>query len=197
MRREEASRSAELIGADYLCLEFRDLRIFEDDESRRRVTAVLRQQRPDVVITSSPADYMCDHETTSRLVRDACFGAPVANYDTSAYNAAEALPSIPHLYFMDPIFLVDRDVQPVRPDFIVDVAGTFEKKSQMLACHASQREWLRRQHGIDEYLEMMERMTRARGREAGLEFGEGLRQYQGHPYPRTPLLQDLLGSLSH
>jgi len=194
VRREEASAAAKCIGADYVCLEFRDLCIFENDESRRWVTAILRQERPDVVITASSVDYMCDHETTSHLVRDACFGAPAPNYDTSEFNAAEALPAVPHLYFMDPILLVDRDNQPVRPDFIVDVAETFEKKTEMLSCHASQREWLRRQHGIDEYMQMMERSTCDRGQEAGVQLGEGLRQYRGHPYPQTPLLQDLLGS---
>src|SRR3954452_22827599 len=43
IRRGEARASADLIGADYLCLEFRDLAIFNDDESRRRGTEVLRR----------------------------------------------------------------------------------------------------------------------------------------------------------
>src|SRR3984957_15550368 len=42
IRRREANESAALMGADYLCLEFRDLAIFNDDESRRRVTEALR-----------------------------------------------------------------------------------------------------------------------------------------------------------
>ena len=121
IRRSEASASAQCIGAGYTCLEFRDLCIFDNDESLRWVTAVLREQRPDIIITASPVDYMRDHEAASRLVRDACFGAPAPNYDTSEFNAAEALPAIPHLYFMDPILLVDREKRPVRPDFIVDV----------------------------------------------------------------------------
>src|ERR1700751_1771009 len=49
IRREEARAAATLIGADYLCLEFRDLAIFNDDESRRRVTECLRRTRPDIV----------------------------------------------------------------------------------------------------------------------------------------------------
>ena len=35
IRRGEARASAALIGAEYLCLEFRDLAIFNDDDSRR------------------------------------------------------------------------------------------------------------------------------------------------------------------
>ncbi|MCL6506061.1 MAG: hypothetical protein K6T59_03460 [Bryobacteraceae bacterium] len=43
-------------------------------------------------------------------------------------------------------------------------------------------------------VETMERWTRECGRRAGLEFGEGFRRYKGHPYPQTPLLEELLGS---
>ena len=43
LRRDEARASAGLIGAQYECLEFRDLAIFNDDESRRRVTEALRR----------------------------------------------------------------------------------------------------------------------------------------------------------
>jgi LmbE family N-acetylglucosaminyl deacetylase len=102
IRRKEAAAAAQLIGAAYRCAELRDLAIFNDDASRRRVTEVLRAVRPDVVVTASPVDYMCDHEATSALVRDACFGAPAPNYATSAESPAPALSAVPHLYFMDP-----------------------------------------------------------------------------------------------
>src|SRR3954453_19396898 len=62
IRRAEARASADLLGADCLCLEFRDLAIFDDDESRRRVTECLRVVRPGVVLTAPPVDYLCDHE---------------------------------------------------------------------------------------------------------------------------------------
>ena len=44
IRRAESRASAALIGAECLCLEFRDLAIFNDDESRRRVTEVVRRR---------------------------------------------------------------------------------------------------------------------------------------------------------
>ena len=81
IRRREAASAARLVGADYRCAEFRDLAVFSDDASRRRVTEILRQVQPEVVVTSSPTDYMCDHEATSALVRDACFAAPAPNSD--------------------------------------------------------------------------------------------------------------------
>ena len=166
----------------------RDLTIFNDDTSRRRVTDVLRRTSPQIVLAPSPVDYLCDHEAASALVRDACFAAPLPNYRTGS----APIDAIPHLYFMDPIGGRDRENRVVRPDFVVDVHAAFERKRQMLAEHTSQREWLRRHHGVDEYLQEMERWTLERGALAGVPHGEGFRQYRGHPYPQTPLLEDLL-----
>lgn len=193
IRRREAASAANLIGATYLCAEFRDLAIFNDDPSRRRVTELLRRAHPDIVITASPADYHCDHEATSILVRDACFGASAPNYETGQPNPAPALPAIPHLYFADSVGGVSRDGIVIEPDFFVDVKSAFHTKREMLAMHASQRQWLKRQHGIDDYLETMETWTRGRAVVPGLEYAEGFRRYPGHPYPQTPLLEELLG----
>ena len=82
----------------------------------------------------------------------------------------------------------------VQPDFIVDVSRTVGTKRAMLAEHASQRAWLRAQHGTDDYLDQMEQWTRERGRPAGMEYGEGFRQYRGHPYPLSAMLEGLLGT---
>src|SRR5205085_7829255 len=107
------------------------------------------------------------------------------NYRTGCAGAAPATPAIPHLYFVSPLAATDAE-------FYIDTGAAFATKRAMLAEHASQRSWLAKHHGIDDYLEQMERWTRETGRRAGVEFAEGFRQYQGHPYPATPLLQDLL-----
>jgi LmbE family N-acetylglucosaminyl deacetylase len=194
VRRKEAASAAALIGARYFCLEMRDLAIFDDDGSRRRVTETLRQMRPELVLTSSPVDYHCDHEAAGALVRDACFAAPAPNYDTRTEAPGAPLERIPHLYFMDPVEGTDRDGRVIAPDFVVDVTPTFARKRSMLAEHASQRNWLRQHHGMDDYLEAMERWTRERGALAGVAFGEGFRRYTGHAYPQSGLLEELLGA---
>src|SRR5450755_491893 len=79
LRRNEAASSASRIGAEYRCAEFRDLSIFNDDTSRRHVVEILRRYKPNLVLTAAPVDYLCDHEATSELVRDACFAAPARN----------------------------------------------------------------------------------------------------------------------
>jgi LmbE family N-acetylglucosaminyl deacetylase len=197
IRRGEARAAAALIGADYLCLEFRDLAIFNDDEARRRVIEVLRRTRPQLVLTAPPEDYHCDHEQTSRLVRDACFGASCPNYATRQWDPAPPLGGIPHLYFVDPIEGVDCNGRSVPVDFSVDVTDVFQTKAKMLACHASQRAWLQRQHGMDEYLDSQARWAARRGAEISVDKGEAFRQYKGHPYPQDNLLLKLIGQDGH
>jgi hypothetical protein len=62
----------------------------------------------------------------------------------------------------------------------------------MLACHASQRNWLLKQHGIDEYLESCRAWSAQRGSAIGAQFGEAFTQHKGHPYPHDNLLVTLL-----
>ncbi len=143
-----------------------------------------------MMIVRGAESHSCCGEATSQLVRDACFGASLPNYRTE--GGAVALSEIPHLYFTDPIEMLDRTGKPVSCDFTIDVSLSFETKKSMLAKHESQRSWLRRQHNIDDYLSKMEEWTRACGARAGVSLGEGFRQYRAHPYPQTPLLQQAL-----
>ena len=193
IRRKEAAYAAALIGANYICAGFGDMAIFEDDTSRRRVAAILREVQPELVITSAAADYHCDHETTHRLVRDACFAAPCPNYSTGRFGAWPALPQIPHLYLADPAEGTDRDGHPSKPDFVVDISSVLDTKREMLARHESQRLWLIEHHGMDDYLKTMEEWSARAGKFAGVAYGEGFRLYRHHPYPQSPLLEDLLG----
>jgi LmbE family N-acetylglucosaminyl deacetylase len=197
IRVREAASSAALVGARYYCLGFKDMAIFSDDPSRRRITEFLRAIRPTIVITSSPEDYMADHEATAILVRDACFAAALPNYATRHQTPATPLPEIPALYFMDPIGGVDRYQREVIPDFVVDIEENFDLKIAMLMEHKSQKEWLRVRHGIDNYVSIMQKWTRERGALAGIRIGEGFRQYKGHPYPQDERLQDLVRKNVH
>ncbi|HWA61308.1 MAG TPA: PIG-L family deacetylase [Caulobacteraceae bacterium] len=190
IRKGEAARAAALIGAEYRCGGLPDLGVFNDDASRRCVTELIRWARADIVLAASPGDYHPDHEAASVLTRDACFAASVPNYRT---GPAEPLAAIPHLYFMDPIGGRERDGTRVVADFGADVTAVFDTKRSMLAAHESQIAWVARQHGVPDQVADMEAWTRRRGRDFAAEFGEGFRQYRHHPYPRSPLLQELLG----
>jgi LmbE family N-acetylglucosaminyl deacetylase len=190
IRKREAESAAKIIGAAYRCAGVRDLSVFNDDVTRRLVVELIRSLQPDIILTSAPADYHPDHEATSVLVRDACFAVSVPNYRA---GMAPVLETIPHLYFMDPIEGRDREGNHVVPEFAVNVETFMETKRQMLSAHESQRSWVKKQHGIDNYVGAMEAWTRFRGKRFGVAYAEGFRQYTSHPYPRTELLQELSG----
>ena len=192
IRQKEAATAAAMIGAEYLWAGFDDLAIFNDQPSRVKVTELLRRTRPDIVITAAPVDYHCDHEATSVLVRDACFAAPAPNYRA---GSAAPLDAIPHLYYMMPDEGLDRDGNPVHPDFVVDVERFMHMKKAMLEAHESQRLWLKQHHGMDNYIDTMYEWTRSVGSSAGIKYGEGFRHYKGHPYPRTPALEEAIGAV--
>jgi LmbE family N-acetylglucosaminyl deacetylase len=190
IRQGEAAAAAAMIGAEYACAGFPDLAVFNDDASRRRMTEMVRWSGAEIVITASPVDYHPDHEAVSILVRDACFASTVPNYGA---GPSKPLAEIPHLYFMDSIGGRDRDGSRIRPDFGVDIGPRMETKRRMLLAHESQHLWIAKQHGIADYLRSMEAWAERRGRDFGVAHAEGFRQYRHQPYPRTPLLQDLLG----
>jgi N-acetylglucosamine malate deacetylase 1 len=192
IRREEGAGAAALLGGAYHCLEERDLLIFYHERPLERITRLLRTVRPRIVLTHSPADYMLDHEMTSTLVRAAVFGAPAPNF-LGDRGHPPALAHISHLYYCDPIEGKDALGRPVEPAFRIDVSTVIETKAAMLAAHTSQRAWLLKHHGMDQYVQSMRDWCAASGRSAGVAFAEGFRQHLGHGYPQDNLLGELLG----
>jgi LmbE family N-acetylglucosaminyl deacetylase len=192
IRRLEGARAAAVLGAAYHCLEERDLLIFYQERPLERITRLLRTVRPRIVLTHSPADYLLDHEMTSTLVRGAVFDAPVPNF-LADRGHPPALERIPHLYYCDAIEGKDALGRPVEPAFGIDVSAVIDAKAEMLAAHASQRDWLLKHHGMDHYVQSMRDWCSARGLQVGVAFAEGFRQHLGHGYPQDNLLGQLLG----
>jgi len=193
IRRAEGARAAQQAGGHYHCLDERDLLIFYNERTLEKVTRLLRKVRPRLLFTHSPADYMLDHEVTSTIARAAAFGAPIPNF-LADRHLGPVLDHIPHLYYCDPIEGKDPLGRDLPPAFCVDISGVIDRKAEMLACHASQRDWLLKHHGMDQYLQAMRDWGTARGRGCGVAFAEGFRQHLGHSYLQDNLLGKLLGA---
>ncbi len=192
IRKAEAKKSAELIGASYHCLEFEDLYIFYNRETINKTTALIRKIHPSVVFTASPTDYMADHEITSQIVQTACFSCGIKNMEISE----SPFEPVPYLYYSDAMEGKDKAGNPVQPTIYVDISGDISIKEKMLACHESQQNWLLRHHKVNEYILAMKRFAEARGEEIGTKYAEGFRQHLGHGYPQDNILKDIIGSLA-
>jgi LmbE family N-acetylglucosaminyl deacetylase len=189
VRTKEAAAAAAVIGATYHCLDERDIFLVFDKPTVKKAVDLFRRVGPSLVFTHAPRDYMMDHEVVSQLARAASFAYGIPNVSEVVRPAGAV---VPHLYYCDPIEGVDPLGNEVEPTTVVDVTGAYERKAAMLACHASQREWLRAHHGMDEYLDAMRRHAEGRGRRVGVKYAEAFVQHRGHAYPREDLLANLL-----
>jgi N-acetylglucosamine malate deacetylase 1 len=195
IRQKEAERSARMVGATYSCLGEEDLSIFYDRPTLRKVMELVRRVSPSLVMTHAPADYMVDHETTSRLTQTACFGATAPNYRTGARRAAKPLRAMPHLYYAEAFGGRDILGNEVRSRIFVNISATIERKEQMLACHESQQAWLRAQQGLSDNVGVVRRMAARAGRLSEFQWAEGFRQHLGQGFPQDNLLAAILGDL--
>lgn len=188
VRTREARDAAAMIGASYHCIDERDGLVVYDKPTIQKTVDLFRRVAPSVVFTHAAKDYMLDHEQTSLLARAASFiyGAP----NISQFPVVEGS-GIPHLYYCDPVEGIDPYGAGVKPTTYVDISGVMDVKTKMLGAHASQREWLRAHHGMDEYIEAMKRHGQMRGQEMGVKYAEGFVQHLGHAYPRNDLLKEL------
>ncbi len=169
MRAAEAKRSCDLAGFEWMCGNFGDLAIYDNNkEARDRVVDIIRTVDPDFIITHDPNDYMPDHTAVSRLVFDACFTATCPHYTTSVTGHARLVP----VYYMDTLAGVN-----FNPTEFVDVSDHIDKKLEMLNCHESQIVWMRDHDNID-FPDMVRTCCRYRGFQCGADYAEGFRQCQ-------------------
>jgi LmbE family N-acetylglucosaminyl deacetylase len=189
VRTNEAARACELIEATYHCLDERDIFVVYDKPTLKKAIDLMRRVNPSVVFTHAPRDYMMDHEMVSQLARAATFAFGIPNVSELPAPPGAA---VPHLYYCDPFegTEIPYSVAP-QPTTLVDITGVYDRKEQMLACHASQREWLRAHHGMDEYLEAMRRHAGGRGKRIGTKYAEAFVQHRGHSYPKDDVLTEL------
>lgn len=194
-RREEAEHAVRVVRGTYHCLDGRDLQVYDDNPTRASAVALLRRVNPDCVITHYPVDYMADHIAASAVTRTAVFTAPIKNYVVGPAKSLPPTSTVVPLYYFMPLEGTDHFGRPVIPEFAVDISEVIERKAEMLGRHESQRDWLRRQHGVDEYVGRMKQWDAEMGGAVGVAFAEGFSMHRGHGYPQSPLIQDALERL--
>lgn len=195
IRKAEAVKSAHVLDGNYHCMECDDIFIAYDRPTLLKVIKLIRQVRPTIVFTMSPQDYMVDHETTSAVVRTACFSAGIGNIKTPR---EVPLMKMPYLYYFDPIDGKDILGTEIRASTIVNIDNTMQTKESMFRCHESQQSWLQAHHEIEDYINSsLRQLSAKRGKEIGVSFAEGFRQHLGHAFPQDNILKQELGHLVH
>jgi LmbE family N-acetylglucosaminyl deacetylase len=164
IRGREARRAAEICGAEYATLGLHDGEVSAADPAQRRlVIDLVRETRPDLILTHHPQDYMSDHNEIARLVFDCSFHATLPLFETERPHHGTVTP----IYYMDTVMGVG-----FQPTEYVDVSDVIETKSAMLEAHESQLVWLRDHDGVD-IVEQMRAATRFRGLQCGVQYAEG------------------------
>jgi LmbE family N-acetylglucosaminyl deacetylase len=135
-RYAETQEAAKRIGVSYDVLDNHDGLLMPTVEVRLEIIKKIREWNADVVIAPRPNDYHPDHRYTGVLVQDAAYMVQVPNIT----------PETPALR-KNPVFLYYEDhfqrPNPFRPDIVVDITATYDKKIACLDAHESQMyEWL-------------------------------------------------------
>jgi len=163
IRRKEATNSAAVIGAEMIWMNIDDQLIVDDLPTRMKFIEMVRQARPDLVITHSPNDYIMDHRRTGSLVFEATFMAGLPNLKTQS----PAHPGVSPLYYMDSLAGIG-----FLPTEWVDISDHFDAKIKMLSQHQSQVKWLKDHDNID-IIEFVTTAARYRGIQVGTQYAEG------------------------
>ena len=181
-----------MIRARYHCLDERDGLVVYDKPTLRKTIDLFRRVAPSLVFTHAPKDYMMDHEMASLLARAASFAYRAPNISTVA-ACARVVRAAPVL--LRSLEGIDPLGAAVRPTTWIDISAQMDRKAEMLACHASQREWL---HGPSRH-GRVPRLDAAAGgdvaaRKRTSPAAEAFVQHRGHAYPRDDMLDGLFGS---
>jgi N-acetylglucosamine malate deacetylase 1 len=129
LRGEEAERAAKILGiSERRNAGLPDAHLQNTDETRRRIVAEIRHFAPRVVILPFAVGRHPDHRIASELGRDACYLAGLARYDGGGS------PHRPHKV----LYALSYREDPVKPTFVVDITGQFDRKLAAIKCYGSQ-----------------------------------------------------------
>ena len=176
IRGREAMAAAESMGAVFhesLC---NALEIFYEKRLFAKVTAIVREVAPEILLTHSPSDYMEDHTNTCRLAVSAAFSRGMSNFVSDPPCAH--IDSAVTVYHAQPYGHRDPLRRPVMPEMFVDTTDVVDRKVELLAMHDSQRQWLRESQGVDSYLQTLRDLDAEAGRLSGrFQYAEGWRRH--------------------
>jgi N-acetylglucosamine malate deacetylase 1 len=194
IRAEEGRRAARKLGAHFHPSLVDDLEIFYDLKTLRRLAAIIRETRPEIVLTHGPFDYMEDHTNTCRLAVTAAFTRGMPNFKTIPPREPGDHEVV--IYHWMPHGFSDSLRRRVVPGAYVNTTSVQPAKHAALAEHRSQQHWLDTSQGMNSYLAAMDEMSRRLGKWSGkFKHAEGFRRHLhwGYSLQERDPLAELLG----
>ncbi len=118
MQRTATEKATHLLGADSMFLTYPDAEIPFNEDSALAVCDVIRQYRPDVIVTHWSGSWHKDHQNCHLIVRDAVF-----------YAGLETLSRSRPAHSVSKVFYADNweDASNFVPDTYLDIEGVYEK----------------------------------------------------------------------
>lgn len=194
VRRKEAQYAAKILGARWHPPMCNDLEIFYDLKTLKKLSSVIREVQPAIILTHSPQDYMEDHMNTCRLAVTAAFTHGMPNF-----KSTPSRPVYQHdvtIYHAMPHGLCDGLRRRIVPGAYANTTPVQETKLASLAAHKSQQGWLDASQGMNSYLQAMDDMSRAVGKlSKKFEHAEGWRRHLHYGFSANEIdpLADALG----
>ena len=134
IRDKESAKAAEILGiAVRENMEFADGFFVNDKEHQLELIKIIRKYKPEIVLCNAIEDRHIDHARGSKLVSDACFLSGLMKIDTKmdgddAWQDAWRPKLVYH-------FIQWKNLEP---DFVVDVSGFIDKKTEAIMAYSSQ-----------------------------------------------------------
>lgn len=175
MQRAATEKATHMLGAEAVFLPYPDAQIPFNDESALRVCDVIREHKPDVVLTHWSGSWHKDHQNCHLIVRDAVF-----------YAGLETLVRSRPAHSVSRLFYAENweDASNFVPDTYVDIETVYDKWLQ--ACDLYPM-W-RGQTGFFRYNDYYSSLSVMRGCLSGFKHAAAL---MSDPNQRTQRVQSL------
>lgn len=131
-RYEEAAEASRLMGiSERVNLKMADGFFFNSEENKRLIIEQIRHFQPSIVLMNAISDRHPDHGRGSKLVSEACFLAGLRKIETTFNGVKQTAhrPKAVYHYIQD---------YYIKPDFVVDVSGYFERKIEVIKAFKTQ-----------------------------------------------------------
>jgi len=174
-RYAEAAKANEILEVDHrVNLKMADGFFENNQKNQIALIKVIRELKPNIVLSNAPKDRHPDHGRATRLVSEACFLSGLKKIDTQqeAWRPKRVFNYIQDFY--------------LEPDFIVDISQSFDKKMESIAAYGTQffsksdKDSTKTYISSDKFVASIEARARLFGKRIGVAYGEGFLLNNSH-----------------